>query len=282
LGIAASLLCAGAGCSPDRLYPGVKARPSVEIDARTPPRAGRPIVMRYTWAVDSGFQPPALPHRVFVHFRLPGGQLGFTDDHEPEPAVALWKPGLVYRYERTVILPDRARRLSVRVGMFCARFPYKARVMATAEGELGFPTLAELEIAENPDQPEEAVSGRSGFYPWQQDGRAVARSMRWVGPSATFAFLQRPEGTTLFLQGYTDRARFPSDPTLTLRVGDREVRALICNDDRRVLRLDLPGNGSEAIAEGTLEMDASFQVGGEILAYCVERFRAISSSAAGR
>ncbi|HLA77224.1 MAG TPA: hypothetical protein VJU18_06570 [Vicinamibacteria bacterium] len=280
--LVASLLCAGAGCSADRLYPSVKARPSIEIEAGTPPRAGRPIAMHFSWVVDPDFKPPARPHRVFVHFLLADGQLAFTDDHEPEPAVGRWKPGGVYEYTRTVVLPDRVRRLGVRVGLFSARFPYKARVLARDTRKPGFPTLAEFQVAENPDQAEEAVHLGRGFLPWVQDGRAMARSTSWTGRSATFAFLRRPEGTTLLLQGYTERARFSSDPTLTLRVGDLEVRQLIRDDNRRVVRLDIPGDGSTAIAEGTLAMDASFTAEGRTLAYCVERFRAISSSATGR
>jgi hypothetical protein len=128
------------------------------------------------------------------------------------------------------------------------------------------------------DSLEEAVGGGAGFFPWEQDGRAIARSMRWTGPNARFAFLQRPEWTTLFLQGYTERARFSSDPTLTLRVGDLEAEEVIRSDDRRVLRLDIPGNGTAAIAEGSLEMDSSFQDRGQAFAFCVERFRAVSLS----
>ncbi len=281
LAFGAALFCAVAGCSTNVLYPAVRVRPSIEIDPGTAPQAGRPLLMHYTWRVASDFELPAGACGAFVHFLLPDGRLAFTDDHEPEPPLRLWKPGLVYPYARTVILPDRVRRLRVRAGLTSARFPFKARVIQLGTREPGFPALAELQIAENPDQAEEAVHAGRGFLPWVQDGRAVARSASWAGPRASFTFLQRPEGTTLFLQGYTERARFRSDPTLTLRVGPLQVGQIIRNDNRRVLRLEIPGNGSASLAEGTLETDASFAVDGHALAFRVERFRAVSRSATG-
>ena len=211
-----------------------------------------------------------------MHFRLPDGSLAFTDDHEPAPPVALWQPGASYFYSRTVVLPDRPKELKVRVGFFSNKFPYKVRVLDPKSRRPSFPDVAEFRIADNPGLGEEAVAGGNGFQRWEQDGRALARVSRWMESKASFTFLQRPEGVALFVQGYTERGRFARDPLLALRVGEHEQTQLISNDDRLVMRLDVPGDGTARLLQGSISLDQTFTDGGRELAFCVERFRSVS------
>jgi len=268
------LVFASASCGRGGLYPVLRASPSVAIEPLSP-LAGRPLVLRYRWGVDPAFTPPTVPLRAFVHFLLPDGRLAFTDDHEPAPPVALWQPGATYSYSRTVVLPDRLQGLKVRVGFFSNKFPYKVRVLDPKSRRPSFPDVAEFAIADNPGLDEEAVAGGSGFQPWEQDGQALARVSRWMGSKASFTFLQRPEGVALFVQGYTERGRFQRDPLLALRVGEHEQTQLISNADRLVMRLEVPGDGTARLVQGSVDMDQTFTDGGRELAFCVERFRSV-------
>lgn len=270
------------GCGPDALYPVVRATPSVTILPPGPVKAGRLVTMRYSWRVDEQFKPPPSGHRVFVHFLGPDKRLAFTDDHNPSPPIAEWRAGAIYAYERTVILPDDLSELIVRVGLFSAGFPYKARVLDSVHAKPGFPIVGSIRIAENLGRIEEGVAGETGFYSWNQDARATARSWRWTRNRATFVFLQRPEGVALLLQGYTERERLSKDPTLSLRVGSVEAKRVLTNRDRVVIRLDISGDAKPAIRQGSLEMDDSFLDFGRELAFCVELFRAVPLAELGQ
>lgn len=272
------LLGTTAACAPESLYRVVRVTPRVTILSRGPAKAGRLVTMRYSWRVDPGFRPPAVPHRVFVHFLLPDKQLAFTDDHDPSPPVPQWKAGAAYEYERPVILPDNPSDLTVRVGIFSSTFPYKARVLDSVSQKPGFPAVATIHVVENADGIEEAVGGGEGFYRWERDGRTPAHSWRWTQSRATFVFLQRPEGVALLLQGRVERERLSKDASVFVRVDGAEARRTLANGDRVVITLDVPGDGKVRLAQGSLETDTAFRDAGRELGFCVERFRAVPLS----
>jgi hypothetical protein len=263
-----------AGCGSRWLYPTVRATPTVVIAETDSAMAGRAVTMRYSWQVDPQFKAPAQPYRVFVHFLGEDDKLAFTDDHETPIAMSQWQPGARYEYVRTVVLPDRAQTFKIRAGLFSAAFPYKATVSDGQGGE-DFPTVTTIHVRGNDTLAEESVAGGEGFDRWEIDGRATSRQSRWVGRRGKFLFLQRPEGSTLLLQGFTMRSRLPGQAKITVRVGSLEVTQGLANDDRLVLQLDVPGDGTTKLVEGQIEADQSFLDRGREVAFCVERFRSI-------
>ena len=233
------------------------------------------MTVRFSWVVDRLFVPPDVPYRVFVHYLDEDGALAFVDDHELPIDVRRLQPGARIDYDRRVILPDRAMRLSIRVGLFSARFPYKGTVLDGKTGASDFPIVARFETHANPALAEEAVAGARGFDPWEIDGRTTARSSRWVERRGRFLFLQRAEGTTLLVQGFAMRSRLQRAPTLTLRVGGVETTRVLENDDRVVIQLDIPGDGRTRLMEGEIESDLTFNDRGRDVSFCVERFRGV-------
>jgi hypothetical protein len=255
----------------------VRVTPRVEVADAEDVVAGRAVTLRYTWtaAADSVAD---RPYGVFVHFIDERGAVAFTDDHAPPAGGALGKPGEPLRYERRVVLPDEPGKLRVRVGLTSTAFPYKARVTDVATGAATFPVAAVLRVRDNPTLAEESVAGAAGFDPWERDPHASMHWHRWTHRESRFLFLQPADGGRLQLQAYVPRRRLTKDPRVTMRVADRQASVSRSSDDRFLLELEIPGDGVDHLAEGTLLSDDALVDREREIAVCVERFRIVPAT----
>lgn len=219
-----------------------EGRPLEVLDLRvrtailTPhPRAGWPVLVRYTWSAGGRFRAIDHPVRAFVHCLSSDGATVINDDHAPELDWARMQPGEAVSYERVVFPPEQfPGRLAVQVGLF-----------DTSTGRrfgLGAPRDAE-DVASIVVMPASVPSRDrtwSGFYFPDGDPANPFVMSRWMGQEAEVVLPAVVGDGLLVLRAWTDPTAFGRDPTLTIAIGEQQAKHTIKSETPFVLALPVP------------------------------------------
>src|SRR5687767_9364764 len=101
---------------------------------------GGPIEMTYRFVVAA--DAPAFPEDgwVFVHFLDTDGEMKWTDDHQPSPAMRTWKPGQSIEYTRTLFIPKfpYVGDTRVELGVFDRKNGQRLPLAGTTRGQRAY------------------------------------------------------------------------------------------------------------------------------------------------
>jgi len=224
IGTLTAAMAAVAGCgSTDRRGPAVA---SMTVSLSRPRVAlGSPvdITYRFTVAADA---PDLAGRKVFVHVLDANEELLFTDDHDPTPLTAEWKPGQTIEYTRTVFIP---------------RFPYLGA--AQVVGGLYDPGNGAREVLSNSDRGDHSYAlaafelapqsenvflvYRDGWHPAEVVTEGEQRTeWQWTRKEATMGFRNPRRDVTLVLQVDNPNRAASAARALEVRLGDQVIATI--------------------------------------------------------
>jgi len=181
------------------------------------------ITYRFTVAADA----PALAGRkVFVHILDANEELLFTDDHDPTPLTAEWKPGQTVEYTRTV---------------FVGRFPYLGA--AQIVGGLYNPSNGARDVLSNTDRGDRSYKMadfelapqsenvflvyKDGWHPAEVVTEGEQRTeWQWTKKEATMGFRNPRRDVTLILQVDNPNRSASAARSMEVRLGDQVVATI--------------------------------------------------------
>ena len=183
--LVALIMCAGASCA-EWVEPVAAIEMQIGRDTVT---HGSVIDTALSLTVLPAFEPVDRDYRVFVHFLDAGGNLLWTDDHDPPIPSRDWRPGLSVSYERRVPIPEHSYvgRATVAVGLYAAapgvRLPLAGQNLGQRSYRAATVTIAAA-TARN------VLTYEHGWYEAESvslDGNGGPR-WRWTTESAGLAF----------------------------------------------------------------------------------------------
>jgi hypothetical protein len=213
-----------AGCGGENAAGSAVASMSVSL-ARPRVALGSPVdvTYRFTVAPDA---PSLAGRKVFVHVLDANDELLFTDDHDPMPVTAEWKPGQTIEYTRTV---------------FVGRFPYlgaaqivgglydpatNARLVLnnTDRGDRSY-KLADFELA--PQSENVFLVYKDGWHPAEVVTAGEQRTeWQWTKKDATVGFRNPRRDVTLVLQIDNPNPSAAAARSLDVRLGEQLIATL--------------------------------------------------------
>ena len=220
----AATVVAAVGCAgSDTVGPAV-ASATVTL-SRPRVALGSPVDMTYRFTVAPD-APSLAGRKVFVHFLDANDELLFTDDHDPTPTTAEWKPGQTVEYTRT---------------MFVGRFPYlgaaqvviglydpatNARlVLSNADrGDQSY-KVADFELA--PQSENIFLVYKDGWHPAEVVTEGEQRTeWQWTKKEATMGFRNPRRDVTLVLQVDNPNRSAAAARSLEIRLADQVVATI--------------------------------------------------------
>jgi hypothetical protein len=181
------------------------------------------ITYRFTVAADA---PSLAGRKVFVHVLDINEELLFTDDHDPTPATAEWKPGQTIEYTRTV---------------FMGRFPYlgaaqivaglydptnNARVVLSNadRGDRSY-KMADFELA--PQSENVFLVYKDGWHPAEVVTAGEQRTeWQWTKKEATMGFRNPRRDVTLILQVDNPNPSAAAARSFEVRLADQLIATI--------------------------------------------------------
>lgn len=181
------------------------------------------VTYRFTVAADA---PSLAGRKVFVHVLDANDELLFTDDHDPTPVTAEWKPGQTIEYTRTV---------------FVGRFPYlgAAQIVAglydptnnarsvlsnTDRGDRSYKML-DFELA--PQSENVFLVYKDGWHPAEVVTAGEQRTeWQWTKKEATMGFRNPRRDVTLVLQVDNPNPSAAAARSLEVRLADQLIATL--------------------------------------------------------
>jgi hypothetical protein len=186
---------------------------------------GSPVDVTYRFTVAEN-APSLAGRKVFVHVLDANEELLFTDDHDPTPVTAEWKPGQTIEYTRTV---------------FVGRFPYlgAAQVVAglynpadgarvilsnTDRGDHSY-KMADFELA--PQSENVFLVYKDGWHPAEVVTQGEQRTeWQWTKKEATMGFRNPRRDVTLILQIDNPNRSAAAARGMEIRLADQVVATL--------------------------------------------------------
>lgn len=234
------------------------ATPAFASDhARAP--LGSPVELTYTFDVADTARIDG-DYRVFVHFLDSEGDLMWTDDHEPVPPTAQWKPGQKVSYSHTMFVPiyPYVGEARVRLGLYSAndgrRLPLNAKETGDREYDVGAITLA-------PQSENVFLIYRDGWNLTESAPDQPAIEWQWTKKSAGIAFRNPRKDVTLYLEADGRPDVFNPPQQVSIKVNDQVVHAFPMTDRNPVIHripLSAAQLGTGDMVEIKIEPDKTF------------------------
>ena len=198
------------------------ATPTVTL-SKSVAAIGGPLEITYRFAVAP--DAPALTddYWVFVHFLDSGGELMWTDDHDPATPTRQWKAGSTIEYARTIFVPKfpYVGPATVEVGLFSPRNGDRLPLAGQSEGMRSY-RVASFDMRLDSDPL--AVVFNDGWYDTEVDPEGVGREWQWSRKEATLSFRNPKRAVRLYLQADQPVAEAFTEPQhIETRIGDTVV-----------------------------------------------------------
>jgi hypothetical protein len=244
-------------CAANENEPAGVATPTVKL-GRAMASVGSPIDVEYAFAVAPGAPPFSEDYVVFVHFVGAGGELLWTDDHEPPTPTRQWKAGDTVRYSRTVFVPKfpYVGDAFVQIGLYSPR----SNVRLPLNGDhIGGRAYRVATFAMGLQREANFVVFRDGWQDTEVSGED--RSVEWRWSKKEGALSVRNPKRDVELMVLVDQPVLAGGQRVEIRVGGTAVDTFTLQRGSRELRkipLSAAQLGEGDTAEVVLATDRTF------------------------
>jgi hypothetical protein len=208
------------------------ATPTVTL-GRTTASVGSPIDVEYAFTVAPNSPPFAEDFLVFVHFVGAGGELMWTDDHQPPTPTRQWKAGDTIRYSRTVFVPKfpYAGEAFVQVGLYSPQSNVRLPLLGDNVGGRAY-RVAMFTMALQPEA--NFVVFKDGWH--DTEAPADDRSVEWRWSKKEGALSFRNPKRDVALTVLVDQPVLAGGQRVEIRVGGAAVDTFTLQRGSRELR----------------------------------------------
>ena len=208
------------GCHKRQVAGPPVATPSLSV-SRTRIALGSPIDLHYHFVVapDARFSED---YRVMVHFVNAGGDLMWTDDHEPPVPTSQWKPGQTIDYTRTMFVPvyPYVGPASIEIGLYSARSNERLPLSGADVGQRAY-RVAQVDIL--PQTASVPLSYLTGWNSQEVPPGQTAVRWRWTQKEAVIVCPNPKADATFFLDLDNPSDAFPDGQQVTVSLNDQTV-----------------------------------------------------------
>lgn len=220
---------------------------------------GQLLELQYRFTRVPGAPAPAAGSLVFVHFLDEGGQLLWTDDHQPPVPPETWASEPV-EYRRAMFMPriPLAGRVSIAVGLVNPASGERAILAGHDRGDRAYDAAAVTIV--RADDGELPAYG-DGWYDPERDDGEPGRPWRWSAASGTMTFGNPRRDARLVLE--LDQPMAGVAPQrVDVRIGSEVVATLspMPGKGRTIEPIQVPAAslGTGDAVEVTLAVDPTF------------------------
>jgi hypothetical protein len=216
--------------------------------------------MTYRFAVAQGTAPFADDYRVFVHFLDEGGQVMFTDDHDPPEPTTSWRAGQEIAYERRKIVPvyPYIGEVTVAVGLYS---PTQGDRLPLAGEHLGDRSYRAASFEMAPQSESGFLMYEDGWHLAESAPAEPDREWQWTTGRATIMFRNPRAASTIYLEVDGRPELFETPQVLTLTVDGNVLDTLdLSSPDPTYHVIPVPAAslGEEETSVLTLTVEPSF------------------------
>jgi hypothetical protein len=208
------------------------ATPAVKL-GRAVASVGSPIDVEYSFAVAPGAPPFAEDYFVFVHFIGSGGELMWTDDHQPPTPTRQWKAGETIRYSRTVFVPKfpYVGETFVHVGLYSPQSNVRLPLVGNDVGGRAY-RVAMFTMALQPEA--NFIVFRDGWHDTEVSAEDRSVEWRWSKKEGALSF--RNPKRDVELTALVDQPVLAGGQRVEIRVGGTPVDTFTLQRGSRELR----------------------------------------------
>lgn len=216
------------------------------------------ITYKFTVAANAG---PLGKRRVFVHFLDADDEMMWTDDHDPSPAVADWKPGQVVEYTRTMFVPSYpyVGQAKIVTGLYTPGSNERVKLTNQDRGDRSY-KVVDFELL--PQTENIFVIFKDGWHPAEVIAEGASRTeWQWTKKEATLAFRNPKRDVVLFLQVDNPAQTPNAAQTATVLVGDQVLTTVqLSKTEAPVLKLPITAAqlGTADMVEMRIQADKTF------------------------
>jgi hypothetical protein len=181
---------------------------------------GSPVDITYKFTVAPG-APSLGTRRVFVHFLDADEDLMWTDDHDPQPPTAEWKPGQTIEYTRTMFVPSYpyVGQSKIVAGVYEAGSNNRLKLSNDDRGDRSY-KVADFELLPQTDNI--FVIFKDGWHPAEVIAEGATRTeWQWTKKEGTLAFRNPKRDVMLYLQVDNPANTTNGATTATVLLGDQ-------------------------------------------------------------
>lgn len=189
---------------------------------------GSPVEVTYKFTVASDATNLG-QRRVFVHFLDADEELMWTDDHDPVPPTADWKPGQTVEYTRTMFIPSYPYVGAAKVvaGMYAPGSNERLKLSNEDRGDRSY-KVADFELL--PQTENIFVIFKDGWHPAEVVTEGSGRTeWQWTKKEATIAFRNPKRDVTLVLQADNPAANASAATQVVAQIGDQVIATIPVN-----------------------------------------------------
>jgi hypothetical protein len=233
------------------------ATPTVTL-GRTTASIGSPMNVDYSFAVAPDAPPFAEDYVVFVHFVSAGGELMWTDDHQPPTPTRQWKPGDTIRYSRTIFVPKfpYVGEAFVQVGLYSPQSNVRLPLSGTDVGGRAY-RVATLTMALQAEA--NYVVFREGWHDTEVSAEDRAVEWRWSRKEGVLTFRNPKRDVDLMLR--IDQPALADGQQVEIRIGGVAVDTFTLRRESEELRripLSAAQLGTGDTVEVVIAVDRTF------------------------
>jgi hypothetical protein len=208
------------------------ATPGVKL-GRATASVGSPIDVEYAFTVAQDAPPFAEDYVVFVHFVGAGGELMWTDDHQPPTPTRQWKAGDTIRYSRTVFVPKfpYAGEAFVQVGLYSPQSNVRLPLLGDNVGGRAY-RVAAFTMALQPEA--NFIVFRDGWHDAEVSADDRSVEWRWSRKEGALSFRHPKRDVELTL--LVDQPVLAGGQQVEIRVGGTSVDTFALQRGSRELR----------------------------------------------
>jgi hypothetical protein len=212
--------------------PALVATPEVTVEPADAP-VSSPLEMTYRFVTLPGAT-LAKDYHVFVHFIDAGGELMWTDDHEPPVPTSKWMPGTAVEYARTLFIPKfpYEGRTFIEVGLYDPATGERVKMDGESVGQRAY-RVAGFNLQLQSEAP--FLVFTEGWHPAEISAEGGGVEWQWTGKEGTLAFKNPLRDGRLYLE-LDQPAAGPGAHHVELRIGPTVIEAFDLADGQRELK----------------------------------------------